>query len=98
MENNEDVIEYPIDGTLDLHTFCPQDVGALVNDYIEECLKRKIAQIRIIHGKGKGFLREVVHGVLDRHPAVISYRHDSMKGSRGATVAFLDLPGQTRAY
>ena len=89
-----EVIEYPIDGTIDLHTFLPQDVKEVVTDYIEECLKEKIPQIRIIHGKGKGVLRRIVHSVLDRHPAIISYRQDSGAGSWGATIAVLDLPRQ----
>ena len=29
--------------------------------------------VRIIHGKGTGTLRTIVHRVLDRHPAVASY-------------------------
>ena len=92
MPTNEEVVEYPIDGTLDLHTFRPQDVKEVVADYIEACLDRKIPQIRIIHGKGKGVLREIVHSVLERHPSIVSYRHESTRGSWGATVAFLDLP------
>ena len=89
-----DVIEYPIDGTIDLHTFRPQDAKNVVTDYIEECLRREVLQIRIIHGKGQGVLRKIVHSVLDSHPAVVSYRHDSSAGSWGATVAQLDLAGQ----
>jgi DNA-nicking Smr family endonuclease len=96
MRNNDkwepEVVEYPIDGTIDLHTFRPQDVEEVVTEYIEACLERKIPQIRIIHGKGKGVLREIVHSVLDRHPSIVSYRHDSSRGSWGATVAVLDLP------
>jgi len=95
MRSNEkwepEVMEYPIDGTLDLHTFRPQDVSDVVADYLEECLRRGIPQIRIIHGKGKGVLKRKVHSILSRHPAVVSYRHDSTSGSWGSTVAFLDL-------
>jgi DNA-nicking Smr family endonuclease len=90
-----EVIEYPIDGTIDLHTFRPQEVKGVVNDYIDECLHAGIPRIRIIHGKGKGILRNTVHSILDRHPAVISYHHDSSRGSWGATVAVLDLSEQT---
>jgi len=90
-----EIIDYPIDGTIDLHTFRPEDVKEVVSDYIDECLDAEIPQIRIIHGKGKGVLRNMVHSVLDRHPAVISYRHDSSRGSWGATVATLDLSEQT---
>ncbi len=82
----------PISGTLDLHTFSPGEVKSLVPDYIEACRDRGISQLRIIHGKGRGVLREIVHSILDKNPAVISYRHESGSGgSWGATVVDLLL-------
>ncbi len=87
-ENND--IEMPIDGTLDLHTFAPHDVKELVPDYIEACLKKGIYELRIIHGKGRGVLREIVRSILEKHPAVVSFRHESGSGgSWGATVVDL---------
>jgi DNA-nicking Smr family endonuclease len=53
-------IELPINGVRDLHTFRPADVKDLVPDYLNECRKRGIFQVRIIHGKGIGALRETV--------------------------------------
>jgi dsDNA-specific endonuclease/ATPase MutS2 len=88
--DNDEPREYPIDGTLDLHTFSPRDIKDLVPDYIDECLKRDITQIRIVHGKGTGTLRRIVHSILDKHPSVISYRHEGGSGgSWGATVVDL---------
>ncbi len=88
--DNDEPKEYPIDGTLDLHTFSPRDIKDLVPDYIDECLKRDITQIRIVHGKGTGTLRRIVHSILDKHPSVISYRHEGGSGgSWGATVVDL---------
>lgn len=90
MDDARNHMEMPIDGTLDLHTFRPGDIKQLIPDYIEACLERKIYQLRIIHGKGKGVLRRMVHSALDKHPAVISYRHESGSGgSWGATVVDL---------
>jgi len=51
------VVKIPIDGVLDLHTFQPGEVKDLLNDYIEECLKKEIYELRIIHGKGTGTLK-----------------------------------------
>lgn len=85
--------DMPIDGTLDLHTFAPKDVGALIPAYIDECLDHGITELRIIHGKGTGTLRRIVHAALDRHPAVASYRLDSTSaGSWGATLVDLESP------
>jgi DNA-nicking Smr family endonuclease len=87
--NNSDEYNVPIDGTLDLHLFLPKEVKQLIPDYIEACLEKNIYQLRIVHGKGKGVLREIVHSVLKKHPAVETFRHESSGGSWGATVVDL---------
>ena len=45
MSENEQPIDYPIDGTLDLHQFKPEDTKDVVNEYIRECLNQNIYQI-----------------------------------------------------
>jgi dsDNA-specific endonuclease/ATPase MutS2 len=75
---------------LDLHTFRPQDVPELVPDYLDECVARGFAQVRIIHGKGRGTLRRMVHAALERHPAVTDFTlADGSAGSWGATIVTL---------
>ncbi len=64
----------PIDGVLDLHTFAPHEVKELVADYVDECATRGILELRVIHGKGTGALRRLVHAVLARHELVVSFR------------------------
>lgn len=89
-ENDNTPRQYPIDGTLDLHTFRPKDVKQLVPDYIDACLEKGIYQIRIIHGKGTGTLRRMVQSILEKHPAVTRFRHEGGSGgSWGATVVDL---------
>jgi dsDNA-specific endonuclease/ATPase MutS2 len=88
--DDDDYVELPIDGTLDLHTFHPRDVRDLVPDYLEECRARGILQVRIVHGKGTGALRRTVHSVLDELPYVESYKLGGAGGgSWGATIAIL---------
>jgi dsDNA-specific endonuclease/ATPase MutS2 len=83
-------VEIPIDGTLDLHTFRPAEVQPLLEDYLEECLKRGIYEVRIIHGKGQGVLRRIVHAALARHPRVVRFGHEEGSGGGwGATVVLL---------
>lgn len=83
-------IELPIDGTLDLHTFRPNEVKDVVAGYLEECRSRGIREVRIIHGKGIGTLRETVHGLLSRMPEVASFRPaDEQSGGWGATIVVL---------
>jgi DNA-nicking Smr family endonuclease len=79
-------VELPIDGVLDLHTFQPKDVKDLVPVYLDECRRRGIEFVRIIHGKGTGTLRRIVHGLLERHPHVLEYKNaDNPAGGWGAT-------------
>jgi len=82
-------VEYPIDGELDLHTFHPKEIKDLVPEYIRVCREKGILQIRIIHGKGKGVLRGMVHSILDNLPEVESYWQEGSAGSWGATVVRL---------
>ncbi len=79
-----------INGVLDLHTFRPRDIPQLIPDYIDECLARNITELRIIHGKGTGTLRRMVHAVLARHPAVRGFRTaPENAGGWGATLVDL---------
>lgn len=83
-------VEFPINGVLDLHTFHPGEVKDLLPEYLQECRKRGILDVRIIHGKGTGALRETVHAILKRLPEVASFRlADETAGSWGATVVQL---------
>lgn len=83
-------IELPIDGVLDLHTFRPEEVAELVDDYLDECRRRGILEIRIIHGKGRGTLRRTVHAVLARRSDLREYRlAPPERGGWGATLVTL---------
>jgi DNA-nicking Smr family endonuclease len=94
---NLDPVELPIDGVLDLHTFNPCEVKSLVIEYLAECRKRGILEVRIIHGKGTGTLRRTVESVLDKLPEVSSYRLGQEKGgSWGATIVVLRPLGSAR--
>jgi len=94
-EHDDDLpeaIEVEITDELDLHTFAPRDVNQLVPDYIDECIERGFREVRIIHGKGTGALRRIVHAALERHSAVESYRLAGHgEGAWGATIASLKL-------
>jgi len=92
MEDENGPLEIPIDGVLDLHMFRPSEAKDLVREYLTECRARGILEVRIIHGKGTGAMRETVHAQLDRLPFVRSYRLAGDRSGWGATLAWLDPP------
>ena len=83
-------VPLPITGELDLHTFDPRDVDDLIPLYLAECAARQLRDIRIIHGKGTGRLRQKVHALLRSSPLVRTYQlGDARTGSWGATLVVL---------
>lgn len=69
----DEVVALPIDGTLDLHAFAPADVASLVPEWIGACAAAGLSDLRIVHGKGIGALRDRVHALLRRDPRVASF-------------------------
>lgn len=80
----------PIDGVLDLHTFKAGELPRLLDDYLAACLREKIHQVRVIHGKGKGVLRARVHALLRSNSLVESFKTaPESAGGWGATIVEL---------
>lgn len=85
-----DEVEFPVEDVLDLHTFRPAEAGDLIQDYLTAAWEKDYREVRIIHGKGTGVLRERVHSVLRKHALVVSFRQaDAEAGGWGATVVML---------
>jgi dsDNA-specific endonuclease/ATPase MutS2 len=79
-------VELPIEDAIDLHTFQPREVASLVEEYLRQALLKGYREVRIIHGRGIGVQRKIVHSILKQHPRVISYR-DAM--DQGSTIVTL---------
>lgn len=84
-------VELPIEPAIDLHTFRPSEVKDLIPYWIDECAARGWTEVRVIHGKGTGSLRETVHSLLRKHPAVESFTLDPGRSGWGATVVRLKV-------
>ena len=83
-------VEVPIDGVLDLHLFRPREVPDLIDDYFQECIRRNLLEVRVIHGKGSGTLKKMVQSLLEKHPRVVSFQDaPPQAGGWGATLVKL---------
>ena len=66
-------VKIRITGTLDLHDYNPRDINPLILEYIYQCKQKGLNHGRIIHGKGIGTLRSIVHSILKQHEHVASF-------------------------
>ena len=83
-------VKIPIEDWIDLHTFSPKEIPSLLREYLLECQKKGLKEVRIIHGKGKGVQMNIVHSFLKKSPLVESFKlAPPDAGSWGATVAVL---------
>jgi DNA-nicking Smr family endonuclease len=93
--NPEEPTVLPIDGILDLHTFSPSELRDLLEDYLAACLEAGILDVRIIHGKGKGILRDRVRSLLAKNTLVYGWSEAPLEaGGWGATLVRL-VPKRT---
>ncbi len=83
-------VRVPIEDWIDLHTFSPKEIPSLLEEYLLECQKKGFREVRIIHGKGKGVQRSIVHSFLRKSPFVESFEMAPPEaGSWGATITVL---------
>jgi DNA-nicking Smr family endonuclease len=86
---NEPVV-LPIEDSIDLHAFSPKDIPSVVEEYLEQCRRAGLYEVRIIHGRGKGIQRHIVHAILGNHPWVLSFSDSSPEsGGWGSTLVVL---------
>lgn len=84
-------VEIEITDSIDLHSFSPKDIRAVVEAYLPEAHKKGFKIVRIIHGKGVGVGREIVRNVLSETDFVKSFKNaPEFSGSWGATIVEFD--------
>lgn len=77
---------------IDLRGRRAAEVGPELERHLDEAYRAGLPVVRVIHGKGTGALRQVVHEHLAGHPLVESYDlADRFTGGDGATLAKLAL-------
>jgi DNA-nicking Smr family endonuclease len=85
-----------VQGSIDLHGMISQEAKSYIVNYIQDCKKRHIRCIRIIHGKGIGsknkepILRNKVKNWLAQKDEVIAYAQaPNYDGGSGAVIVLL---------
>jgi len=79
-----------IDTELLLRRLTVEEALDRLDQYLYDAFMAGLSSVRIVHGKGTGKLRHVVHESLAKHPLVKSYRlGDYGEGDYGVTVVEL---------
>ena len=63
-----------------------------LDKYLHDAFVAGLYQVRVVHGKGTGTLRQIVREQLAKHPLVKSYRPGGYgEGGAGVTIVELTL-------
>lgn len=84
----DDPIEVPIGDELDLHSFRPDEVLAVVEEYLRAASEKGFRLVRLVHGRGTGVQRASVQRLLRQHPLVADF-YDAPESHLGATIVEL---------
>ena len=70
----DDLVKSYGDSPLDLHNFKTSDATSLVEEFVWVCHQEGKSHGTIIHGKGTGALRDIVHQCLQENSRVQSFK------------------------
>jgi len=85
---DDEPVEIPIEGTLDLHPFRADEIRDVTREYLEQARARGFREVRLIHGRGIGVQRANVQRLLRTIDFVEDFWDDA---HLGATVVVLHL-------
>jgi DNA-nicking Smr family endonuclease len=86
----DEIVALPIEDSIDLHAFAPRDVPSVVEEYLHQAAARGFAEVRIVHGRGRGVQRAVVQRLVAGHPRVARFFDaPPERGGWGATMVVL---------
>jgi DNA mismatch repair protein MutS2 len=74
---------------IDIRGFRASEVSDVLERYLDDAIRSGLPNVRIIHGKGTGALRQVVRDYLGSHPSVTrNALAGPTEGGDGATIAY----------
>lgn len=87
-EEMPEIVAIPLEEQIDLHGYRPSDVAEIVRDYLDDAWAAGFNEVRLVHGRGIGALRELVRTLLSRDGRVESFGDaPAERGGQGATLA-----------
>ena len=75
--------------SFDMRGWRAHEVADRLDRYLNDAYLAGLHEVRLIHGKGSGALRQVVRDLLQTHPLVSSFGHGGRDGGDGVTIAKL---------
>lgn len=75
--------------TFDMRGWRAGEVNDRLDHYINDAYLAGLPQVRLVHGKGSGTLRQIVREMLRQHPLVASFTAGGNDGGDGVTIAKL---------
>jgi DNA mismatch repair protein MutS2 len=79
-----------VSSELDLHSLTVEEALPALDRYLSDAFLEGHREVRIVHGKGSGILRQAVTRELKKHPLVRSFRIGGHReGQTGVTIVKL---------
>ena len=76
-----------VDSELRIRRLTMDEALPKLEKYLDDAFMAGLPSVRIIHGKGTGILRQLVHDTVANHPLVKSYRLGEYgEGEAGVTI------------
>ena len=80
----------PISDEVRLRQLTVDEALPRLDQFLHDTFMAGLIQVKVIHGKGTGTLRQMVRRVLGKHPLVKTFRPgDYGEGGEGVTIAEL---------
>ena len=77
-----------VSGELDIHGLRAAEAADEVRKYLDNAVLAGLPSVRILHGRGTGALRQIVHEALQEYPYIANYQYAPFdEGGEGVTVA-----------
>jgi Smr domain len=85
-----EAVAVPLEDALDLHPFRPEEIPAVVDEYLARAQAAGFREVRLIHGRGHGVQRAAVRRALAASERVAAFADAPPdRGGWGATIAQL---------